>query len=255
MAAGDYFLGYGVTMNRLFCGLLLLLSSLSAGAIVNGSSVSDEEFSARYPWMVVVVHKTNGGICGGVLISPTWVLTAAHCTASQKFVLYGSADRSDAQRVEVVRVIRHPRHNKPAGQNDVGLLQLAEPLSLPTLPIAEPAAELAWLKSGLPATMLGWGRLPNRTLPDRLQQFAIADSERVVGGSLLLIDAPGGPCTRDSGGPLLIADESGSLALLAVISATEGNLCSKGGGKAYYTRVSTVSPFITQHVKDLPQAQ
>ena len=47
----------------------------------------DAEFAADYPWMVVIVHQTNGGICGGVVISPTWVLTAAHCTALQKFVL------------------------------------------------------------------------------------------------------------------------------------------------------------------------
>jgi len=246
-------------MRKLFLALVrcLVLFSvcLSARGIVNGSSVSNDDFSARYPWMVVVVHQTNGGICGGVLISPTWVLTAAHCTASQKFVVYGSPDRTDGQRVEVVRAIRHPRHNKPSGQNDVGLLQLAEPLKVPTVSIAKPADELSWLKSAQPATILGWGRLPSRTLPDRLHQFAITSVERRARGSLLVINAPGGPCHRDSGGPLLIADESGSSKLLAIISATEGNLCSKGGGTAYYTRMSTVRPFIVEHVKDLPQAQ
>jgi secreted trypsin-like serine protease len=251
-STAKHFLGYGSGMKNLLLCLLVAGCWTSAGAMVNGSSVLDAEFTADYPWMVVVVHQVNGGICGGVLISPTWVLTAAHCTASQKFVLYGSADRSKANRVEVIRAIRHPKYNKPSGQNDVGLLQLAEPLPLAALHIANPADELAWLKSDLPATLLGWGRLPDRTLPDRLQQFSIADSQRRAGGSLLVVEAAGGPCHRDSGGPLVIADESGNLKLLAVISATEGNLCSKGGGTSYYTLVSSAGPFIAQQVKDLP---
>ena len=241
-----------MAMKNLVLSILLFSCCVSARAMVNGSSVSDDQFLAEYPWMVVVVHQSNGGICGGVLISPTWVLTAAHCTASQKFVLYGSADRTQARRVEVVRAIRHPRHNKPSGQNDVGLLQLAEPLQVSALPIANPADELAWLKSALPAIILGWGRLPDRTLPDRLHRFSLADSQRRARDSLLIIETPGGPCHRDSGGPLVIVDQSGTLKLLAVISATEGNLCSKGGGTAYYVRISTVSPFIAKHVKDLP---
>lgn len=42
--------------------------------IVGGVDANEGEF----PWMVHL--KDNGfGICGGTLISPEWVVTAAHC--------------------------------------------------------------------------------------------------------------------------------------------------------------------------------
>ena len=52
------------------------------GKIVGGSNASEGE----YPWMVALVDADeesnyDGQFCGGTLIHPYWVITAAHCVA------------------------------------------------------------------------------------------------------------------------------------------------------------------------------
>ena len=88
--------------------LIVALFAGSAFALVNSTEVSDEQFAADFPWMVVVEHPITGGICGGVLIAPDWVLSAAHCSSKRKQILVGHADRTEARRIKVVRSIRHP---------------------------------------------------------------------------------------------------------------------------------------------------
>src|SRR3712207_1000322 len=69
----------GVRRLVVLAASLTLLVCPSAHAVVGGSTVA----AGEYPWQVALLMATPGGtsLCGGTLIAPDRVLTAAHCTA------------------------------------------------------------------------------------------------------------------------------------------------------------------------------
>ena len=243
---------YGVILRYRIklAALLGLFASFQAHAIANGQPVSDKQYAADYAWAVTIVHKVSGGICGGAIIAPRWVITAAHCTGKNKYVLVGSADRAEARRVEIERAIRHPGFDKVTLQNDVGLLYLAEAVEIAPATLATFPESQALLRPGASASIAGWGRPGIGEPPAR--RLIVSQTHlnllTVLGTRITYDDPETGPCGSDSGGPLLMRTSEDEPVLVAVISATEEKLCARGGGLTVVTYLALAQGFIEQQI-------
>jgi secreted trypsin-like serine protease len=145
----------------------------SSEMIVNGFPVEE----GQIPWQVFLTRtwtdpdgKSWVSWCGGSLIAPQWVLTAAHCLEDEGVahkpqemeVGYGSVHRSKLKTVKVEQVIPHAEYESKG--SDIGLIKLKRPIGIiKPIPLAEPQFDEA-LHSGqsneAPTYLVsGWGRL------------------------------------------------------------------------------------------------
>ncbi|XP_070712025.1 coagulation factor VIIi [Pempheris klunzingeri] len=121
------------------------------------------------PWQVLVQLNGNSH-CGGVLIDPDWVVTAAHCihgnTVQTLAVVAGEhnldVDDGTEQRIPVAMAIAHEGYVPATGDSDVALLRLSRPVSLnrDVVPVCLPTKDLAE-RELLPVryhTVSGWGK-------------------------------------------------------------------------------------------------
>ncbi|MEI8239806.1 MAG: trypsin-like serine protease, partial [Actinomycetota bacterium] len=230
--------------------------------IVGGTAASINDV----PWQVEVELSYGTELCGGTLVDPRWVVTAAHCATGQapsavrvhSGITYGS-QMTSANGIAVDQVIVHPSWNSSTNQNDVALLHLTTPAAGGTpIPLwtntSGPAAGTAALISGWGTTSAGG------SLPDQLQKATIqvlggpADTCGSYSGAdfdptvMVCAGVPSGgldTCQGDSGGPLVV----NLLGTWTLVGATSfGNGCADINYPGVYTRISSFVSWIQGYV-------
>jgi len=124
---------------------------VSITRIVGGENAG----AATWGWAVSITIGGNS-LCGGSIISSSWVITAAHCvfgnTPSQITIYAGSNFPQSGSQIKVAsQIIVHPNYIPATYENDIALLRLASPLIMsdPNIsPICIPSVNAATLSSG-----------------------------------------------------------------------------------------------------------
>jgi trypsin len=223
--------------------------------IVGGERTS----TADEPWVVYLTDASGFQFCGGTLVAPTKVVTAAHCTASAPdrkiFAVVGRDDKSSkaGRSVAVTKTWVSPSFTAVGSGLDVSVLTLGESVPNATLPLAT-ASDTALYGPGTAARIYGWGAtsengsasryLLGATVPIREDSYCKASASSFDPKLLTCAGFDTGgvdTCQGDSGGPLVAGGK-----LIGITSFGDG--CARAGKPGYYTRVGANAALIEKQI-------
>jgi secreted trypsin-like serine protease len=239
--------------------------------------------SGAYPFMAALQLWQGNGyltVCGGTLIAPDRVLTAAHCVDQWKVGGPGSGERiligrtlltaDDGQVRFPAAITSDGAWDSASEADDAAVIRLDAPVGNVTLPVLPRSGDRGHEGPGTQALAMGWGSTQAQAptdyspgvYPDELRQVQLGvvgdgQCQGVFDGvhnpalypKVMLCAGGDGrhdACTGDSGGPLITPLVGGGWELIGVTSW--GNGCAVPGMPGVFTRLSApeIHDFIAQ---------
>ena len=231
-------------------------ASAAPQPIVGGTTTT----TTAYPFMMQITDASGSQFCGGTLVAPKKVVTAAHCMAGEStggVRVVGGRTYLNGTNGTVSRVSRiwvHPDYTDATNGDDVAVLTLST--SMPYTPASYvSSSQSSVYAAGTTARILGWGTISeNGGSSNQLRTATVpiaSDSScrSSYGSDFVQSDmvcagyTSGGTdtCQGDSGGPLLIGG-----VLAGITSWGEG--CAEAGYPGVYTRLTTFSDLVAAQV-------